>query len=241
MPFVSPDLPPPIAASHVFFVPSRYKEEITLSGPTSLLIKVLKASATATGDLSIHLITRNEKIHALIQVLAKHNKLSFLFKQKEIQAAIGAPVASIIKIPPADSGSKEITYNELICTEADKANIAYIIQTLAENGKLSLLFKQGELKRLGAEINHVHPLKFLETIFANPALKACMRDISNDYFKWNGFLDGLVPSLTNQANQNKLAQHLNEFAKKTETNPKELAPYFQSQDWENLVRYLMNH
>ncbi len=241
MPFISPDLPPPIAASYVFFVPQRYTEEITLSGPLSLLVKILPVPMTETSDRSLHLITRGEKTASLIQTLAKHNMLSFLFKQKESKPALTTPLASIIKVPSTDSGSKEIPYNELVCTEADKANIGYIIQTLAGNGKLSLLFKQGDLKRIGAEINHVHPLKFLETIFADATLKAHMREVSNDYFKWNGFLDGLVPSLTNQANQNKLAQHLNEFAKRTNTNPKELTPYFQSQDWENLVRYLMNH
>lgn len=167
---------------------------------------------------------------SLTQILAKYGKL---------RTDAPPPLASIIKIPPPDS-NKEIPYSELVCNEADKQNIGYIIMTMAENGKLSLLFKQSELKRIGAEINHVHPLKFLETIFSNPTLKDCMREIHHDYFKWNGFMDGLVPSLNNQSDQGKLMQYVKEFAKSTNSVPEEIAPYFQSRDWENLVRYLMN-
>lgn len=151
-----------------------------------------------------------------------------------------AILGPIIKIPP-DGGNKDLAYHELICTQNHRNQIEYIITTIASNNKVTLLFLQGDLKRAGAMINEVHPLKFLETIFCNPVLKELMPKVESDYFKWTGFLDGLVPSLTNQANQGKLLQYLNDFAKRVNSPPDALATYFHSKDWENLVRYLITH
>ncbi len=153
---------------------------------------------------------------------------------------VALPIASFIKKPPVDAGG-DPSYKELVCTEEDQNNIAYIIQTMADNGKLSLLFKKSELNGIGARINHVHPFKFLGTVFSNENLKACMREIYKDYFKWNGFMDGLGPSLTIQADQGKLGQYLNDFAKETGVTSQELLGYIQSKDWESMVRYLMTH
>lgn len=110
---------------------------------------------------------------------------------------------------------------------------------MAENGKLSLLFKQSQLKEMGAQINHVHPLKFLSSIFADPYLKSCMAYVWDDYFKKNGFLDGLAPSLTREAEKGKLTQYLSEFAAEVGVKEADLRPYFDVKDWENLVLFLI--
>ena len=110
--------------------------------------------------------------------------------------------ASIIKFPPKETKT-ETGYKDLVCTEQDKSNIYELITTMAENGKLSLLLKKSYLEQIGAQINHVHPLKFLAAIFSNPRLKMCMIDIFNDYFKRNGLMDGLAPSLQKEAERGK--------------------------------------
>jgi hypothetical protein len=146
-------------------------------------------------------------------------------------------LASIVKIPPGTKGSD--TYEGLICTESDKANIGEIVTILAENGKLSLLLKSSYLKQLGAQIAHVHPMKFLTTIFTNPQLKLGMNEIFDDYFKRNGFMDGLGPSLTKEADKNKLDRFLADFAKELGIALEPMKVYFQSRDWEGLVYFLM--
>lgn len=147
-------------------------------------------------------------------------------------------LASIIKIPPG-TGQKDLNFKELPCSDQDKANIFEVITTMAENGKLSLLLKQGYLKNLGAQINHVHPLKFLATIFANARLKNCMCDIFDDYFKRNGFMDGLGPSLTREADKGKLEQYLHDFSNELKLPPEKIKEYFQSREWENMVWYFI--
>ena len=163
-------------------------------------------------------------------------------KVEHVQTCIrnSVPLASFIKVPKPNSGG-DPAYNELVCTEQDQENISFIILTMAGNGKLSLLFKKSELNAIGAKISHVHPLKFLGTVFSNPKLKECMRDIYRDYFKWNGFMDGLGPSLTTQVHQNKINQYLDAFAKECAVPAQDLVGYIESKDWEGMVRYLMIH
>ena len=147
-------------------------------------------------------------------------------------------LASIIKIPPA-AGQKDVSFKDLPCSDQDKSNIFELVTTLAENGKLSLLVKQSYLKNLGAQINHVHPLKFLATIFSHPRLKNCMCDVFSDYFKRSGFMDGLGASLNREADKGKLEFYLHEFSGEIKLPPEKIKEYFQSRDWENMVWFFI--
>jgi hypothetical protein len=134
----------------------------------------------------------------------------------------------------------EDPYEKLTCSEIDRENIDEIITTLAKNGKLGLLFKQNHLKALGARIDHLHPLKLLSAIFSNPDLKSHMGDIFNDYFKRNGFMDGIGPSLTSNADQGNLNQYIDKFAQEVNVPAESLRPYFENRDWEGLIESLIN-
>lgn len=145
-------------------------------------------------------------------------------------------LGSIIKFPVNPS---QQTYEELVCTDQDKATIYEIITTMSENGKMGLLFKKNHLNELGSKINHIHPLKFLSTIFSTPHLKECMNGIFEDYFKRNGFMDGLGPSLEKESEKGTLEKLLPGFAEEVSADFESLRPYFRSRDWENMVRKLI--
>jgi hypothetical protein len=168
-------------------------------------------------------------MHDLPQAPPKH------FQQLAKKTA--SPFASIIKFPPPNT--KKDAYKDLVCTDQDRMNIHELITILAENGKLSLLVKQSYVKNLGAQVNHVHPLKFLGVIFSNPALKMAMTDIFDDYFKRSGFMDGLGGSLSREADKGQLDPFLEDFAAEVKVPVGELRKFIQSRDWENLVRFLM--
>lgn len=144
---------------------------------------------------------------------------------------------SIIKKPPPKP--METTWAELICTEQDRANIHEIISTVAEKNKLSLLFQQNYLREKGAQINHVHPLRFLGVIFSDPHLKTCMFYIWDDYFKRNSFMADLAAALTREADKGKLHPYLSDFAKEIRLPPEALKSYFDSREWENFVLFLI--
>ena len=146
-------------------------------------------------------------------------------------------LAAIIKLPP--NPGEDIAYKDLVCTEQDIANIVEIITSIADNSKFSLLLKQSHLKNLGAQINHVHPMKFIAIAVSTPQLKACLMNIFDDYFKRNGFMDGLGPSLTREAEKGKLDAYLKDFCNELGVKAEDILPYIQARDWEGLVRYLM--
>jgi len=146
-------------------------------------------------------------------------------------------VGSIIKFPPG--GEKTQTYHDLICTDQDKAIIYELITTMAENRLLSLLLKKDHLEKIGEQINHVHPLKFLSTIFTNPRLKTCINDIFNDRFKKNGLMEGLGPSLEREARKGKLDPFIVDFSREVNVSPDSIRSYFQTRDWEELLYRLM--
>ena len=145
-------------------------------------------------------------------------------------------IASMIKFPPEN---KSEAYKDLTCTDADQANIYEIITTMAENGKISLLLKKSYLQNLGAQINHVHPLKFLSTIITHDRLKTCLYEIFDDYFKRNGFMDGIGPSLSRESDKGKLNQYIGDFCEEVETPREHLIKFFTTHDWEGLVRFLI--
>jgi hypothetical protein len=166
-----------------------------------------------------------------------------LVPEKAQAAFFQTPVCSIIKIsPPAPE-----LYKDLVCTTQDKAIIEEIVNLLFQNTKWDLLWTENYMNELGAKITHVHPLKFLSTILLNPVLKMHLIVIFEDYFKRNGFLgnrlgrtaDGLGSSLNREADKNKLEQYLADFAKEINVPVDNFRPFFQTRDWENLVRYLI--
>lgn len=145
--------------------------------------------------------------------------------------------ASIIKRPPAKVA--DISYKDLVCSEEDQANIYEIISTVGEKPKLKLLFHINHLKELEAKVTHVHPLKFLSTIFKNSYLKSLMYYIWNDSYKKEGFFNGLSPRLTLEAEKGKLDMHLKDFATDLGVSPESLKAYFDVRDWENMVLFLI--
>lgn len=147
-------------------------------------------------------------------------------------------LGAIIKLP--SNPGADIPYKDLVCTEQDRAYIVEIITSIADNSKFSLLLKQTHIKNLGAQVNHVHPLKFLSVSLSSPYMKSCLMMIFDDYFKRNGFMDGLAPSLSREADKGKLDGYLPFFAEEVGMPLEEMQPYIQVRDWEGLVRYLMN-
>ncbi len=161
-----------------------------------------------------------------------------------IASALENPIlAGIVKIPPG--GIKppqgDTSYDELDCSDSDKEKIGYILTTMAANGKLTLLLTyKKDLEKAGNEIGHVHPLKFLGVTFSNPKLSQAMKEIRHDYFKWRGFADGIKPSLTNQATQNKLLPYLDDFSKEINRPAARIKPFLENKDWDGMLDFLLD-
>lgn len=162
----------------------------------------------------------------------KENALPLFTPKGDEKAAMG-----IIKPKPRE----EAPYAKLVCTEQDKQAITEIIKNMGEHGKFWLLRHKSYMNELGDSIRHVHPLKFLEVVFNNDYLKVCMREVFDDYFKRNGFMDGLGGTLTNKSKAGELERYTHDFAKSINVSYDSIDIYFQNRDWDGLVRHLIGN
>jgi hypothetical protein len=151
-------------------------------------------------------------------------------------SALCSLLGSMISFPPEPESEN---YKDLVCTDKDKAIIYEILTTMDELGKFALLMKKNYMQTLGAQINHVHGLKFLSTIITNDRLRSCLKEVFQDYFKRNGFMDGIGPSLTQEAAKGLLDQYIDDFAAEVAVSSEQIKPYFQARDWEGLVRFFI--
>ncbi len=144
---------------------------------------------------------------------------------------------SIIKKPPVKQ--LDVPYKELVYNEQDQKDLNELIAILSENNKINILLNKSYLNELGAKLDHVHPLKFLSAILIDSKLKEGLQEIWTDYFKRNGFLDGINPKLNQEMDQTKLMPYLEPFAEEVQGNPIVLKPFFDKRDWEGMIYYLI--
>jgi hypothetical protein len=130
-------------------------------------------------------------------------------------------------------------YSELVATMQEKEIIWKIIDTLASNNLLSLGFKKSDLEKKGRQVHHLHPLRFLGTILADPHLRECLKEVRTSSFKWNGFMDGLVPRLELEYHNRRLLQYLPSFCKAMHADVGPVNDFAQEHDWDGMVKFLL--
>ena len=144
---------------------------------------------------------------------------------------------------PKPTLEKEIVspYDTLLITAEEKVIIGRLLMTLAEDNVFKLLMERKRLERWGEQIGHVHPVRFLGTVFTDPRLTYCMREIKRSSFKWDGFVDGFAERMQEEAEKNNLVKYVQGFAAAVNRDPEGLYPYFEKADFEGLVKYLLKN
>ncbi|KIA77918.1 hypothetical protein DB43_FK00230 [Parachlamydia acanthamoebae] len=140
------------------------------------------------------------------------------------------------------SKAKQIqrNYNKGL-TQQERDDIRYIVKTLANNNVLEIWGHKSALKKAGDRIDHVHPLRFLECIFSDNELKACMASLKGKTMVWDDFLKGLKKSFGQESkNGNLNTSFIQDFAKRVNVDSSLLIPPIQSQEWEKLVNVLIS-
>ena len=157
-------------------------------------------------------------------------------------------LATKIKIPSSNE-QKDLTYSQLPGSDiADREKIIELFATMGSKGKMDLLMHyKSHLEKIGQEIEHVHPLKLLGVVFSVETLKEYnmkeyMDNVYHDYFKWTNFYDkGILPNLKNEVLKNNLFQYMEDFAQEVGVAPESISGYFNKQDWEGLIKYLIKN
>lgn len=129
-------------------------------------------------------------------------------------------------------------YNEL--THIEKKDIRYIITSLANDSLISIAIHRTNLENAGDRIDHIHPLRFLLTVFMNEELKVGVRNIRGRGWIWGDFCSGLKESLrTEHSIGNLKKEHIQELASKLELDPNLLMSSLDKQNWDEFIEMLI--
>lgn len=145
---------------------------------------------------------------------------------------------SLDKIPLTTQSVNEY-YHQLPITSEEKKMIAKIILTMADNNVFKLLFEKKRLERIGKKIHHVHPIKFLGTVFSDPGLVHHMRKIRESSFKWEGFMDGLSRRMVEENGRDNLKKYLPGFCASISANLETVMSFAEKGDYEGMVSSLL--
>lgn len=146
-----------------------------------------------------------------------------------------------VKISKPQLLSTDDAYENLSITLSEKLKISDILTTMAENNVLKLLFEKKRLEKLGHDINHVHPVRFLGTVFSDKTLINCMHEIRRSSFKWEGFLEGFSKRFEEELRVNNIHIYVPGLVKKLGVKEEKVTAYVNRNDFEGLVLYLMKN
>lgn len=123
----------------------------------------------------------------------------------------------------------------------EKEDLAYITTTLARSSLPSLATSKSSLKKAGDRIDHLHPLRFLMTIFTDEELKANISAIRSRGWVWDKFYSGLEGSLKEEARKNNMNnEFVVDFANIIGINVSLIQPAIQEKRWKEFVNLLID-
>lgn len=126
-------------------------------------------------------------------------------------------------------------------TAAEKADLAYIANTLGQSSLAGIATSKSSLKKAGDRIDHLHPLRFLMTIFTDEELKADISAIRSRGWIWDKFFDGLEGSLREESKKDNIRQEfITDFAHVVGINASLIEPAIQEKKWKEFVDILID-
>jgi hypothetical protein len=147
---------------------------------------------------------------------------------------------SSVKIMPTSATTVPRNYNSYV-TLTEKTDIAYIINTLSKSKLITLMHLKKNLELAGDRINHVHPLRFLMTIFLDEELKVGLRNIRTNGWVWNDFMKGLRDSFNEEfARMNMREEYVRDFTSTLRVRMEDILPLIHNAKWDQLVDVLIN-
>lgn len=127
-------------------------------------------------------------------------------------------------------------------TKEEKKTLADIVNTLANEPEWSIALSFFDIEEKGEKLQHLHPLRFVMTLFTDEKLKAGVHAIRDrGGMIWGRFLGGITGSLTDEAaNHNLNETQIKDFARKVKIDVNLILPALQQECWEDFVDILID-
>ena len=127
-------------------------------------------------------------------------------------------------------------------TREEKADIRFIVTFLANKSLITIGLAKPDLEAAGDRIEHVHPLRFLMTVFTDEELKVGIRNIRGRGWVWNHFVGGFRDSLSTEMGiDNMKKEFIYDFAHQVRIPPELIIPAVSNQNWDTFIDLLITH
>ena len=130
------------------------------------------------------------------------------------------------------------SFYQLSLSQSAKEKIHKLIHNMGTLSWPKLLWKKKDMEKLGDQVDHVHPLRFLGVIMSDDHLKECMREIASSPLKMSRFMAGLSEKLEKNAKAHNLLIHVAGFAETVNKDPYRIEDLIIKKKWRALVDYL---
>ncbi len=165
--------------------------------------------------------------------------------EAEIQEILNEHGADQFEIPIVEEKvirvSDEIAlaaFNLIPVTETEDKLIWELIDNLGNKGYLGLLGVKSRMDEIKEKIEHIHPLRFLGTIYSDPYLKECMKKAFKKSMVKSRFISELRDNFLKEFPSNNVYPLIPGFCKKVGADPDQVNMLIQKHQWEKLLRYL---
>lgn len=163
------------AAHYELQVGEDVEESWFVNLPPQTTIKDLKLHIS----LTMHTPPEEQYLFIGDELLEDHQELGHL-SSKRLLWIRSSTEESVSTQKPGNKGARDY-WAEL--TEEEKGIIRYQVKEMANSSLARLIYIQKHLEEMAAEIDHVHPIRFLLFCFQEEELKVCMRNVQRGY-KW---------------------------------------------------------
>jgi len=178
------------------------------------------------------------KLNLAIQQVASH--MEYVEHPELLAMASEIPQAALAH-KTALSHHETDPFYHLSLEDWEKDEIHKLLTTLADSNLIKLALRKRSLEKLGKQINHVHPMRFISHAFSNSHLRYCMHQIRKSSFKWDGFIDGFSKRMKEEADRGNLTPYAAGFSHYLNVNVEQVRSYLEDRDFEGLVRFLLKH
>lgn len=126
----------------------------------------------------------------------------------------------------------------------EKKDLAFILNTLARSSLIHIASSKvrASLNKAGDRIDHLHPLRFLMTIFTSEELKADISVVRNRSWVGSRFYEGIETSLQEESGKNNLLPYqIADFARNVGISVDLITPSIQAKRWKEFVNILVDN
>lgn len=181
----------------------------------------------------------------MVQVAADQNVETFI---ESLRSKYNTDEEFLLDFKTATPAPKEATTknNETgrnyfaALTSNEKNDIRYIVNTLGMASLTKIAKEKSSLKKAGSRINHVHPFRFLSTVFTNEELKVSMHAVRDRGWIWGDFFDGLKESLNEEMKRGNLLQFTHDFANNVRIDLSVIYQSVSDSDWKQFIDILID-